>query len=271
MSTRIHHCFEELRSNGRKGFIAYICAGDPGLDETVDTVLRLEDAGADIVELGIPFSDPLADGVVNQFAAARALEAGTTVSGVLKAVGKIRARSQIPLVFMTYVNPIYARGYESFARDASEAGVDGVLITDLPVEECDEYIDAVQAHALDNIYLVAPTSTDERIGRICQHGTGFIYCVSREGVTGMQNKISDGASELLKKTRLQTELPIALGFGVSTTEQARSAVQHADAVIVGSAIVNRLFEEGNSPEGRKRAATWTAELVQAAKSVAGSQ
>jgi tryptophan synthase alpha chain len=271
MTTRIHHCFEELRAKGRKGFIAYICAGDPGLDETVDTVLRLEEAGADIVELGIPFSDPLADGVVNQFASARALEAGTTVSGVLKAVEKIRSRSRVPLVIMTYVNPVYAWGYQAFARDASEAGVDGLLMTDLPVEESDECADAVHAHNLDNIYLVAPTSTDERIDRICHQGSGFIYCVSREGVTGMQDQISGAASELLKKTRSRTDLPIALGFGVSTTEQARAAVQHGDAVIVGSAIVNRLYEEGNSPAGRERATSWVAELVQAAKSVASSE
>jgi len=271
MTTRIQQCFEGLKSSDQKGFIAYICAGDPGLEETVDTVLRLEDAGADIIELGIPFSDPLADGVVNQLAAARALEAGTTVGGVLDAVQKVRTRSQVPLVFMTYVNPIYARGYETFAADASEAGVDGILTTDLPVEESDEYAHALQAHGLDNIYLVAPTSTDDRIERICRNGSGFIYCVSREGVTGMQDKISDSASGLLQKTRSQTSLPIALGFGVSTTDQARAAVQHADAVIVGSAIVNRLFEEGNSPEGRERAASWAAELVQAAKSVARSE
>ncbi len=270
METRIKKCFDSLSAKGRKGFIAYICAGDPGLEETVDTVLRLEDAGVDIVELGIPFSDPLADGVVNQLAAARALEAGATSGGILEAVEKIRSSSQVPLVLMTYVNPIYARGYDAFARNAAAAGVDGMLVTDLPVEESGEYLHAVQESGLDNIHLVAPTSTDERIERICREGSGFIYCVSREGVTGMQEELSEGAAELLRKTGARTGLPIALGFGVSTSEQARAAVQHADAVVVGSAIVNRLFEEGNSAEGRERATRWAADLVRAVKSVESS-
>ena len=265
VATRIQNRFVSLRSNERKGFIAYICAGDPGLEETVEMVLCLEEAGADVVELGVPFSDPLADGVVNQQAAARALKAGATLEGVLSAVRKIRESSDIPLVLFSYLNPLYAFGYEQIAAAAESAGVDGILVLDLPVEESDDYLAALENRRLDNIYLVAPTSTDERIRRVCECGSGFIYCVSREGVTGIQDQLSPEADSLLHRTRKHTDLPIALGFGVSNPEQAQAAVLHADAVVVGSAIVQRFHEAPHDAEGRREAASWVGRLVQAVK------
>ena len=265
--TRIEQRFADLKAKGRKGFIAYITAGDPNLAATEDAVLRLEDAGVDIVELGIPFSDPLADGTVNQLSAARALEAGTTPRGVLDCIASIRKRSQLPIMCYTYINPIQARGSARFFKDAKAAGVDGLLILDLPVEEgADTHAQMLKA-GLNNIALVTPTSPDERIARIVKSATGFVYCVSRTGVTGMQTKLSDEASAVVKRTKKHTKLPVALGFGISTPDHARAAAKDADAIVVGSAIVNRFHEESHDAEGRRRAAAWVKTLVDAAKGV----
>ena len=265
--TRIQDCFNSLAKNGKKGFVAYVCAGDPGLKQTVDIVLRLEDAGADIVELGVPFSDPLADGPVNQQASARALAAGATVDGVLNCVSAIRKSSEIPLILFTYLNPIYAYGYERITRRAASVGVDGFLTLDLPVEESAEYVDCLRKRHLDNVFLVAPTSTDARIRHTANAASGFVYCVSREGVTGMQKKLGGSAVDLLRRTRRHTSLPIALGFGVSTPAQARAAVAHAEAVVVGSAIVDRFHRAPHTAAGRSKAAKWVRSLVRAVKEV----
>ena len=265
MATRIQQRFEALRGERAKGLVAYICAGDPSLAATVEMVHRLEEAGTDVIELGVPFSDPLADGVVNQQASARALAAGATVPGILDAVARIRETSQIPLVLFSYLNPLYAYGYDRLTADAKSSGVDGILVLDLPVEESDEYVASMRDHDLDNIHLVAPTSTDDRIRQVCARGHGFIYCVSREGVTGMQARLSPDAESLLQRTRRHTDLPIALGFGVSNPEQARSAVTHADAVVVGSAIVKRFHEASQDAQGRREAAAWVRTLVEAVK------
>lgn len=265
--TRIQACFDALARNRKKGFVAYVCAGDPGLKQTVDIVLRLEDAGADIVELGVPFSDPLADGPVNQQASGRALAAGTTVGGVLDCVAAIRKTSEIPLILFTYLNPVFAYGYERVTKRAAGAGVDGFLVLDLPVEESAEFVGCLRKRRLDNVFLVAPTSTDVRIRHAADAASGFVYCVSREGVTGMQDSLGGSAVDLLKRTRRHTSLPIALGFGVSTPAQARAAVAHAEAVVVGSAIVDRFHRAPHTAAGRARAAAWVGTLVRAVKEV----
>ena len=265
MSTRIDRRFEVLMANGEKGFVAYITAGDPGLKETEDIVLRLGEVGVDIVELGIPFSDPLADGRVNQESAARALESGTTLEGVLEMVQRIRRQSDIPILCYTYMNPIYARGAEGVLRDAAKAGVDGMLFLDLPVEESATYVSWMRKYNVNNISLVTPTTPPARIARIVERASGFVYCVSREGVTGAQKSLAPAALDLVKRTKGLTPLPVALGFGISTPEHAKSAAKVADAVVVGSAIVNRFHEAPNNTAGRLDAAAWVGKLVAAVK------
>src|SRR6266404_3343710 len=233
MQNRIQQCFEGLRARNEKAFIAYICAGDPDLSRTVDLALALENAGTDILELGIPFSDPLADGLVNQLAAQRALEGGATVPGVLDCIRQIRTRSQMPIVLYTYLNPIFQFGFERFHHEAGHAGVDGLLILDLPPEEDFDLPKDGPLH----IRLIAPTTPLERIQQICARAAGFIYYVSREGVTGVQSSISASIDDQVAQIRKHTKLPISVGFGISTPEQAREVARVADAIVVGSAIV----------------------------------
>jgi tryptophan synthase alpha chain len=257
MPNRIDQCFQALRARKEKAFIAYICAGDPDLPRTVDLALVLEKAGTDILELGIPFSDPLADGVVNQLAAQRALEAGATVQGVLACVRQIRRRSQMPIVLYTYLNPIFQFGLDQFHREASEAGVDGLLILDLPLEE-----DQPTSGPL-HIRLIAPTTPPARMQRICAGAAGFIYYVSREGVTGAQTSVASSLSERVAEIRRCTTLPIAVGFGIATAEQAREVAQFADAIVVGSAIVQRIDEERDAADMPERVGKFVASLVAA--------
>jgi len=265
--TRIDRKFAELSQQGSKGFIAYLAAGDPNLADTVDIVLRLEDAGVDMVELGLPFSDPLADGRVNQEAAARALEAGATFDKVMQCVGQIRQRSQLPMIFYAYMNPLLSHGFENSMKAASEAGIDGFLLLDLPFEEAGPYRQSLKNHGLNAIQLVTPTTPDDRIEKIVRRANGFIYCVSREGVTGVQARIAEGAADLVQRIKHRTGLPVALGFGIGTPEQARNAAQIADAVVVGSAIVNAFHNNPHTPEGRAAAAAFVGEMVNAVKSV----
>src|SRR2546421_7295816 len=259
MPNRIDQCFAALRGRNEKAFIAYICAGDPDLSRTIDLALALEKAGADILELGIPFSDPLADGLVNQLAAQRAHEAGATVPGVLDCIRQIRTRSQIPIVLYTYLNPIFQFGFERFHREASNAGVDGLLILDLPPEE-DQPNDGPF-----HIRLIAPTTPPERIEQICARAAGFVYYVSREGVTGVQSSIASSVSGQVALIRRHTTLPIAVGFGISTAEQAREVARVADAIVVGSAIVQRISENAGVPDMPARIGEFVAPLVAAAK------
>jgi tryptophan synthase alpha chain len=267
MKTRIDQRFEKLRAEGRKGFVAYVTAGDPDLAATEDIVLRLEDAGVDVIELGIPFSDPLADGRVNQEAAARALAAGATLKGVLQSVRKLRRATEVPILFFTYMNPVHAMGVDRLIAAAAEAGVDGMLFLDLPAEEAGAYLPALARRGLNNICLVTPTSPDNRIERIVRAGSGFVYCVSREGVTGMQKSLGGTALDLVRRTKRFTDLPVALGFGISTPGHARAAAADADAVVVGSAIVSRFHEAPHTAAGRKAAAAWVRGLVRAVKEV----
>jgi len=265
--TRVDRKFAELKKQGKKGFVAYLSAGDPCLDDTVDIVLRLEDAGVDLVELGLPFSDPLADGHVNQEAAARALEAGSTFDGVMECISKIRERSEIPMIFYAYMNPLLARGFDQSMLAAAQAGIDGFLLLDLPFEEAGPYRKALSQNNLNAIQLITPTSPDERVAKIVKRASGFVYCVSREGVTGVQDKLSEGAGALVDRIKAKTDCPVALGFGIGTPEQARDAARLSDAVVVGSAIVNKFHKNPHTPEGRAAAAAFVKQMVDAVKAV----
>ena len=261
MQNRIDDCFARLREERRKGFIPYICAGDPNLARTTDLALALEKAGADILELGVPFSDPLADGIVNQLAAQRALEAGASVQGVLQCVQEIRRQSKIPIVLYTYMNPIFQFGFDKFHREAEAAGIDGLLILDLPP---DEEID-FKSDALFHIRLVAPTTPKERLKKICAQARGFIYYVSREGVTGARSDMASSLAERVAQIRDVTSLPIAVGFGISNVDQAREAARLADAVVIGSAIVREIAQHGPSPDLPERIVDLVRPLIAAVK------
>jgi tryptophan synthase alpha chain len=255
---RIDLKFQELKERGQKAFVAYITAGDPWPAATPALVWALERAGADIVELGMPFSDPLADGVVNQLSAQRALAAGTTPPQVLEIVRAIRQQSQIPIVLYTYFNLLYAFGVERFCVQAHEAGVDGVLVLDLPPEE-----DAGSLGPLCRISLVAPTSPVERIARIVGRATGFVYYVSREGVTGMQTSVATNTGSRMEMIRKHTSLPVCIGFGISTPEQAHTVAQQADGAVVGSALVNQIAQLGNDPDLARKLEEFARPLAEA--------
>ena len=262
---RIDKCFKRLRAKGAKGFIAYIGAGDPNLDATKVLSLELAESGVDILELGVPFSDPLADGLVNQLAAQRGLESGTTLEGALDTVKEIRKCSEIPIVLYIYFNLIHKYGQEQFIDAAVEAGVDGLLALDLPPEEADEYQTFMKRAGLASIWLIAPTTPENRIQSIAQRGTGFIYYISREGVTGMRNNVSDSLGQRIALIREYTNLPIAVGFGVSSPEQVRQVATDCDAVVVGSAIVNQIAEHGNNPELPARVGAFVSGLTSGLK------
>ena len=248
---RIDRKFRELKERGQKAFVAYLTAGDPSPERTPELVWALERAGADVVELGVPFSDPLADGVVNQLSAQRALEAGTTTARVFEILQAVRTKSQIPLVLYTYFNLLYAYGIERFCRQAHQAGADGLLVLDLPPEES-QGENSIGSHlgdgSLCRISLVAPTSPAERIALIVQKASGFVYYVSREGVTGMQKDVATTAAERVALIRQHTTLPVCIGFGISTPEQARMVASQADGAIVGSVLVNRVAEWGRDQD-----------------------
>jgi tryptophan synthase alpha chain len=262
---RIVERFARLRREGRKGFIVYIGAGDPDLEATRRLALAFDRLGVDVLELGVPFSDPLADGLVNQLAAQRGLESGTTPAKVLETVAAIRRESQIPIVLYIYFNLIHRHGVERFIADAARAGVDGLLVLDLPPEESENYETLMRQAGLCNIYLVAPTTPDDRMELIVKRGAGFIYYVSREGVTGMQAKVADTIAAMTAKIRAHTELPIAIGFGISTPEQARVVAKSAEAVVVGSAIVNQVAQHGKAPDLVEQVSEFVKPLVQAVR------
>jgi len=245
---RIAEGFARLKRAGKKGFIVYIGAGDPNLEATRELALAFDKAGVHVLELGVPFSDPLADGLVNQLAAQRGLESGTTPPKVLATVAAIRKSSEIPIILFIYYNLIHRVGLESFIRDAAKAGVDGLLVLDLPPEESVNYEALMRKAGLCHIYLVAPTTPEDRIEFIVKRGSGFIYCISREGVTGMQKQVASNVAQQVAKIRAHTKLPIAVGFGISTPEQARAVATAADAVVVGSAVVNQIALHGKSPD-----------------------
>jgi tryptophan synthase alpha chain len=247
MKNRIEETFAGLKKAGKKAFIPYIMAGDPDLDTTMERVIMLESLGADIVELGAPFSDPTADGPTIQRAAERALKSGATLRRIVGLVAEARKRSTIPLIIMTYYNPILKYGEEAFVSDASAAGVDGLIIPDLPPEEAAALIRLCRAKGVATIFLVAPTSTDERMKRIVSASKGFIYYVSMTGITGSSLSLDSHFSAHIGKLRGMTDKPVAIGFGISTPEDARRMAAVADGVIVGSAIVKKFHEDpGNA-------------------------
>jgi len=263
-STRISKRFAELRASGELGIVAYITAGDPALDATLKFVLALAHAGADVIELGVPFSDPLADGPTIQRASERALKAGTTLAGVLDLVRWIRQSSQVPLVLFSYYNPILQMGLEKFGSAAASAGADGVLATDLTPEESQDYRCIMRLHNLDTIFLGAPTSTDERLAKIASRSSGFLYLISRTGVTGAKDALPDDLPALLRRARSVTQLPIAVGFGISLPGHVSVLGGLADAAVVGSALVSEI-EKAKSVDG---AADALAERVRALKEAA---
>jgi len=262
---RITQKFAHLAERGQKGFVVYIGAGDPNLEATRQLALAFDEIGVDVLELGIPFSDPLADGVVNQLAAQRGLESGTTPLKVLATVNSIRETSQIPIVFYVYYNLLHHFGLAKFIRAAAEAGVDGVLVLDLPPEESGDYEELMRQAGLCPIYLVAPTTPDERVEKIVRRGQGFIYYISREGVTGMQETVADNIAHMTAQIRAHTKLPIAVGFGISCPDQARQVAQNADAVVVGSAIVHQIAQHGQARDLAARVAAFVQPMVEAVK------
>ncbi|MEE9291577.1 MAG: tryptophan synthase subunit alpha [Acidobacteriota bacterium] len=242
---RIGAAFGRARAEGRPAIIPYIAAGDPDLGMTKKIVGALHRGGADIVELGVPFSDPIADGPVNQRAAERALKNGTSIRSVLDLCAQLRKDDAPPVVLFTYYNPIHRMGIDEFARAAAQAGVDGVLVTDLPVEEADDLDEALLESGIDLIFLLAPTSTKERIERTCARARGFIYFISRTGVTGARERLPEGLEARVRAVRKSCSLPIAVGFGISTGTQVQEVAAFADGVVVGSALV-RMIEEYSS-------------------------
>jgi tryptophan synthase alpha chain len=251
-----------LRKTHSPALVTFITAGDPDLTTTEEIVSLLEDAGADVIELGVPFSDPMADGPTIQLSSERALASGTTLHGVLESVRTIRTRSHIPIILMGYLNPIFAYGYEKFCRDAVEAGVDGVLLVDMPPEESRELTVPARQFGLDVIFLLTPTSDAARIATVNQLGSGFVYYVTVTGVTGTRATVSSTLAEELSRVKQSISLPVMAGFGISTPEQAATVAQLADGVVVGSAIV-KLFEQFHGEQLRQELHRYVRELKQA--------
>jgi tryptophan synthase alpha chain len=246
--SRLTHVFQRTQAERRAAFIAYLCAGDPDLETSLAACRALIDSGIDILELGVPFSDPLADGPTNQLAAQRALASGMTAADVFQLVRRIRETSEVPIVFYTYYNLVFTNGIEAYVRAAREAGVDGMLTLDLPPEEAGDLSAACRQHGLDQIYIVAPTTPDARIAKIAAAASGFIYYASREGVTGVRQQVAGNIPEAIARIKRATKLPVAVGFGISTREQVRQVAAVADGVVVGSALVNCIRDHLGSTE-----------------------
>jgi tryptophan synthase alpha chain len=246
--SRIEPAFTRLRADRRTGLVTYVTAGDPSLDATANILRTLDRAGADVLEVGVPFSDPLADGPVIQRATERALAAGATLGGVLDMVAGVRDGIDAPIVIFSYANPILRLGLDTFTSRARQAGVDGVLTLDVPPEEAAEWRQRFATAGIDTIFLLSPTTADDRIRRAAMLGSGFLYGISRLGVTGAREHVADSAAELAARVRAATDLPLALGFGVSRPEHVRTIGEVADAAVVGSALVNVIAEHGGSPD-----------------------
>jgi tryptophan synthase alpha chain len=245
--SRIDQTFARLRADRKTGLVTYTAAGDPDLSRSANILRALDKAGADVLEVGVPFSDPLADGPVIQRATERALAAGGSLRTALKMVADVRPDLRAPVIIFSYANPLFRMGVETFAREAASAGVDGVLALDLPIEEAHDFRETLAAAGLDTIFLLSPTTTDTRIRRAAELGKGFLYGISRLGVTGARDKVASGAATLAKRIREQTSMPIALGFGISRPEHVVEVGQFADAAVVGSALVSLIAKESGSP------------------------
>jgi tryptophan synthase alpha chain len=249
---RIASTFSRLRDGKTPGLVTYITAGDPDLPRSEGILRALDRAGADVLEIGVPFSDPLADGPVIQRATERALASGTTLSRVLDLLERLRPELQAPFVIFSYANPILRMGAERFADRAKAAGVDGVLVLDLPIEEADSFRNMLAARRIDTILLLSPTTTDERLRKAASLGSGFLYAISRLGVTGARDRVADGAQEMVERIRRVSDLPVALGFGISKPEHVREVGRWADAAVVGSALVSVIADAGVSDDLEKR-------------------
>ena len=246
--SRLSETFARLRAQHVPGLVTYVTAGDPDLARTDGILRALDRGGADVLEIGIPFSDPLADGPVIQRATERALAAGATLAGVLDVIGHVRPDLRAPVVVFSYANPILRFGAERFADRARDAGVDGVLVLDLPLEEADDFRATLASRGIDTILLLSPTTSDDRLRKAASLGSGFLYAISRLGVTGVRDSIAEGAEDMVRRIRAVSDLPVALGFGISRPQHVREVGRWADAAVVGSALVNVIAEAGASPD-----------------------
>jgi tryptophan synthase alpha chain len=262
---RITRRFRERAAAGELGLIAYITAGDPSLAVSEKIVLAAAEAGADVIELGVPFSDPVADGPTIQRASERALRSGTTLAGVIELVRRLRASTEVPLILFTYFNPVLQMGVEKFAEAASAAGADGVLVTDLTPEEAGDYWKVLHARGLDTVFLAAPTSTDERVAMIAECSSGFLYLISRTGVTGERDSMSEDLPSLARRVRRATKLPLAVGFGISLPEHVSLLGGIADAAVVGSALMAEIEKAPSVNEAATAVANRIRVLKQAAR------
>lgn len=253
--------------HNKKAFIAYLMAGDPNLDKTADFILALQDAGADLIEIGIPFSDPIAEGEVIQAASVRALQAGTRLDGVFEMVASLQGQVHIPLVFMTYLNPVFVYGYDRFFSTCAKIGICGIIIPDLPYEEQGEAKEIARRHGIEVVTLLAPTS-EARTDAIAREAEGFLYLVSSMGVTGVRSEITTDVGAMVQRVRAATSLPVAVGFGIATPEQAETYARMADGVIVGSAIVGRIAEYGD--KAAPVIAAYVREMKQAVQRASGT-
>jgi len=260
---RIAQTFARLRSEGHAGLVTFTTAGDPDLPRSAEILRALDRAGADVLEVGVPFSDPLADGPVIQRATERALAAGGSLRSALSMIEEIRSGVSAPIVLFTYANPVFRMGIETFARRAAAAGVDGVLALDLPIEEAGAFRDVLASEGLDTIFLLSPTTTDQRIRKAAELGRGFLYGISRLGVTGARDRVASGADDLVRRIRARTTLPIALGFGISRPEHVAEVGAYADAAVVGSALVSLIAEASGSPGLIERVETYVRSLKDA--------
>lgn len=238
--SRLASTFARTRAENRAAFVAYVCAGDPDFDTSLEACRALLASGVDVLELGVPFSDPLADGLTNQLAAQRALESGMTAARVFELVRRLRETSQTPIIFYTYYNLVFSNGVDAYVRAAKAAGVDGILTLDLPPEEAGEVTAACRTHGVDTVFIIAPTTPDARIPAITAATTGFIYYVSREGVTGVRDQVAGNIAEAVARIRVHTKLPVAVGFGIGSRAQVAQVAAVADGVVVGSALVNTI-------------------------------
>jgi tryptophan synthase alpha chain len=262
--SRLQKVIRERHEEGKKTFVAYITAGDPNLAETMTITQALATSGVDIIELGVPFSDPLADGPTNQRAAERALAAGTSLQKILDEVAVFRkSNDKTPIVIFSYLNPIYRMGFENFASKAKAAGADGVLIVDFPPEEADAYRRTMQAAGLDTVFLASPTSDDKRLQHVDEQSSGFVYYVSRTGVTGMQSQLSQSLDQEMGLVKKLVKKPVMVGFGISNAEQAVAAARLGDGIIIGSAIV-RIIEEATDANARLKGVREFASSIRAA-------
>ena len=260
-SLRISRRFARRKFQGRPALVAYLTAGDPSPERTVELALALERGGADVLELGVPFSDPIADGPVIQRASDRALRAGTTVARVLSIASQIRERSEMPILLFSYMNPLLRFGFERLGEEAARRGIDGCLLTDLSVEEAAEPVAQLRQHGLDTVFLAAPTSTERRLKLVAEYSSGFVYVVSRTGVTGEQDSVAAGVQPLVEKLRELTDLPIAVGFGVSKAEHVKAIGAYADGAVVGSALMRVVEQYGAAPDLPARLEAFTRELT----------